>query len=216
MELGPSTFVGVGLTLIGFILYFVKTKKPDVSRDYDLFFSSVGLLCGGILIFQGWRLDPILLLCQILSSATAIFFIGESLWLRGTNSKNLTSMIPAEKKNKALLNKNPFLINSSKISSKINNRDELFFYENPFDKKFSFSDQKDENLDFLEEKEFVPVEIDKKKNVNEQNKLSFRSRKKRIYQEKKISMSYQVKKKYLDFDYSNPIDYCHLTYFIKD
>src|SRR5690242_11874082 len=83
MELGPSTIVGVGLALIGFILYLVKTKKPDVSRDYDLFFSSVGLLCGGILIFQGWRLDPILLLCQILSSATAIFFIGESLCLRG-------------------------------------------------------------------------------------------------------------------------------------
>jgi len=38
MELGPSTFVGVGLAFIGFILYFIKTKKPDVSRDYDLFF----------------------------------------------------------------------------------------------------------------------------------------------------------------------------------
>jgi hypothetical protein len=87
MELGPSTIVGVGLALIGFVLYFVKTKKPDLSRDYDLFFSSVGLLCGGILIFQGWRLDPLLLLCQILSSATAIFFIGESLWLRSTKSK---------------------------------------------------------------------------------------------------------------------------------
>jgi hypothetical protein len=87
MELGPSTVVGVGLTLIGLILYFFKTTKPDVSRDYDLFFSSVGLLCGGILIFQGWRLDPILLLCQILSSATAIFFIGESLWLRDNQSK---------------------------------------------------------------------------------------------------------------------------------
>ena len=46
------------------------------------------MLCGGILIFQGWRLDPILLLCQILSSGTAIFFIGESLWLRNVNVKN--------------------------------------------------------------------------------------------------------------------------------
>ena len=58
-----------------------------LSLYYDLFFSSVGLLCGGILIFQGWRLDPILLLCQILSCGTAIFFIGESLWLRSINSK---------------------------------------------------------------------------------------------------------------------------------
>lgn len=46
------------------------------------------MLCGGILIFQGWRLDPILLLCQILSSGTAIFFIGESLWLRSINTKD--------------------------------------------------------------------------------------------------------------------------------
>nr|YP_009256899.1 hypothetical chloroplast RF66 [Roya obtusa]ANI25994.1 hypothetical chloroplast RF66 [Roya obtusa] len=83
MELGPSTIVGMVVTIVALVLYLVRTNKPDVSRDYDLFFSSVGLLCGGILIFQGWRLDPILLLCQILSSGTAIFFIGESLWLRG-------------------------------------------------------------------------------------------------------------------------------------
>jgi hypothetical protein len=215
MELGPSTFVGVGLALIGFILYFIKTKKPDVSRDYDLFFSSVGLLCGGILIFQGWRLDPILLLCQILSSATAIFFIGESLWLRGTNSKKFTSIIPSEKKKQAFLTRNPLSINSSKISSKINNTDEFFLYQDSFDKKNFFSEQRDENLDFLQEKEFFPVETHRKKNVNEQNKLPFRNRKKRIYQEKKISMYYQVKK-YLDFDYTDPIDYCHLTYSIKD
>lgn len=48
----------------------------------------MGFLCGGILIFQGWRLDPILLLCQILSSGTAFFFIGESLWLRSINLEN--------------------------------------------------------------------------------------------------------------------------------
>jgi hypothetical protein len=88
MELGPSTIVGLGLSIVGLLLYLIRTNKPNVSRDYDLFFSSVGLLCGGILIFQGWRLDPILLLCQILSSGTALFFIGESLWLRGANEKN--------------------------------------------------------------------------------------------------------------------------------
>lgn len=88
MELGPSTIVGLGLSIVGLLLYLIRTNKPDVSRDYDLFFSSVGLLCGGILIFQGWRLDPILLLCQILSSGTALFFIGESLWLRNANDKN--------------------------------------------------------------------------------------------------------------------------------
>lgn len=102
MELGPSTIVGLGLSIVGLLLYLIRTNKPNVSRDYDLFFSSVGLLCGGILIFQGWRLDPILLLCQILSSGTALFFIGESLWLRGANEKNKDinfHIVPNKEKN---------------------------------------------------------------------------------------------------------------------
>lgn len=57
-------------------------QNINLSQYYDSFFSSIGLLCGGILIFQGWRLDPILLLSQILLSGTAIFFIAESLYLR--------------------------------------------------------------------------------------------------------------------------------------
>lgn len=61
---------------------FILNKNINLSRYYDSFFSSIGLLCGGILIFQGWRLDPILLLSQILLSGTAIFFIAESLYLR--------------------------------------------------------------------------------------------------------------------------------------
>ncbi|CAM6044219.1 unnamed protein product [Sphagnum compactum] len=88
IELGPSTIVGLGLIVVGLILYALRIKEPNVSRGinlsqyYDFLFSSIGLLCGGILIFQGWRLDPILLLSQILLSGTAIFFIAESLYLR--------------------------------------------------------------------------------------------------------------------------------------
>nr|YP_010252148.1 hypothetical protein RF66 [Sphagnum subsecundum]AND47115.1 hypothetical protein RF66 [Sphagnum falcatulum]AND47530.1 hypothetical protein RF66 [Sphagnum lenense]AND48762.1 hypothetical protein RF66 [Sphagnum pylaesii]QTX94813.1 hypothetical protein RF66 [Sphagnum subsecundum]USG48500.1 hypothetical protein RF66 [Sphagnum subsecundum] len=82
IELGPSTIVGLGLIVVGLLLYALRIREPNVSRDYDFFFSSIGLLCGGILIFQGWRLDPILLLSQILLSGTAIFFIAESLYLR--------------------------------------------------------------------------------------------------------------------------------------
>lgn len=82
MELAPSTLLGLSLTMAGILLYLIKIKKKTLSRDYDLFFSSVGCLCGGILIFQGWRLDPILLLCQMMSGGTAIFFIAETVWLR--------------------------------------------------------------------------------------------------------------------------------------
>ncbi|KAH9530521.1 hypothetical protein CY35_20G008100 [Sphagnum magellanicum] len=98
IELGPSTIVGLGLIVVGLLLYALRIREPNVSREgeeiiiestgginlsqyYDFLFSSIGLLCGGILIFQGWRLDPILLLSQILLSGTAIFFIAESLYL---------------------------------------------------------------------------------------------------------------------------------------
>nr|UGN11261.1 hypothetical protein [Pterobryopsis orientalis] len=96
IELGPSTIVGIGLIIVGILLYALRIRELNVSRDYDSFFSSIGLLCGGILIFQGWRLDPILLLSQILLSGTAIFFIAESLYLRN-NKINFT--IFSEKKN---------------------------------------------------------------------------------------------------------------------
>jgi hypothetical protein len=87
MELAPSTLLGLCLTMAGILLYLIRIKRKILSRDYDLFFSSVGCLCGGILIFQGWRLDPILLLCQMMSGGTAIFFIAETVWLRNIDLK---------------------------------------------------------------------------------------------------------------------------------
>ena len=52
---------------------FILNKNINLSRYYDSFFSSIGLLCGGILIFQGWRLDPILQFMQILLSILIIY-----------------------------------------------------------------------------------------------------------------------------------------------
>nr|YP_010589261.1 hypothetical chloroplast RF66 [Isoetes australis]WAB48020.1 hypothetical chloroplast RF66 [Isoetes australis] len=90
MEYGPSTTVGVGLVSVGILLYVLREREPNVSRDYDFLFSSIGLLCGGIFIFQGWRLDPILLLSQMLLSGTAISYITESLHLRSIKN-NITN-----------------------------------------------------------------------------------------------------------------------------
>nr|WKW94917.1 hypothetical chloroplast RF66 [Apopellia endiviifolia] len=87
MELGPSTIIGVGLVIVGIFLYALRFREPHVSRYYDFLFSSIGLLCGGILFFQGWRLDPILLLSQILLSGTTVFFIAESLYLRNNSNR---------------------------------------------------------------------------------------------------------------------------------
>jgi hypothetical protein len=211
MELGPSTFVGVGLALIGLILYLVKTKKPDVSRDYDLFFSSVGLLCGGILIFQGWRLDPILLLCQILSSATAIFFIGESLWLRGITSQNIT-LFPHKHR---MERKNVFAP-LELPSYEVKKTDESFSSQDFLDKKVFFSKYKHEDLNLFKEKAFIPSEIQKTKDIIKMNQQYILTYKKKAYEEKKISMDYQLKNKYFDFDYTDPIDYCYITFSIEN
>nr|QNH93663.1 hypothetical chloroplast RF66 [Christensenia aesculifolia] len=107
MELGPSTIVGIGLIIIGILLYVFIKRKPNVSRYYDFFFSSIGLVCGGILIFQGWRLDPILLLSQILLSGTTIFFITENLILREKKFNEIDSLLKRE--NRTLSDNNRLL-----------------------------------------------------------------------------------------------------------
>jgi hypothetical protein len=67
----------------GAALYFLRSVRPELSRDQDIFFAAVGLLCGFILIFQGWRLDPILQFGQLLLVGTTVFFAVESIRLRG-------------------------------------------------------------------------------------------------------------------------------------
>ena len=61
----------------------MRSFKPALARDYDVFFAAIGLLCGGILFFQGWRLDPILQFGQFLLAGTTVFFAYESVRLRG-------------------------------------------------------------------------------------------------------------------------------------
>lgn len=80
--LGPAGILGIGLAVAGALLYFLRSIRPELARDHDIFFAAVALLCGGILFFQGWRLDPILLFGQFLLTGTAAFFAYESIRLR--------------------------------------------------------------------------------------------------------------------------------------
>lgn len=105
------------------ISYMVfRGVQSDLSQYYDFFFSSIGLLCGGILFFQGWRLDPILLLSQILLGGTTIFFIVENIYLRNPshNSKylkkiDLNSKFETKYTYKNVKLRNKFLIYKNKI-----------------------------------------------------------------------------------------------------
>ncbi len=85
-SLNWASIVGIVLAVCGGGLYFLRSFKPALARDYDVFFAAIGLLCGGILFFQGWRLDPILQFGQFLLAGTTVFFAYESVRLRGVTT----------------------------------------------------------------------------------------------------------------------------------
>ncbi|MFM8543635.1 MAG: Ycf66 family protein [Vulcanococcus sp.] len=86
-SLNWASIVGIVLAVGGALLYSMRSFKPALARDYDVFFAAVGLLCGGILFFQGWRLDPILQFGQFLLAGTTVFFAYESVRLRGVTTE---------------------------------------------------------------------------------------------------------------------------------
>lgn len=84
-----ASILGIFLALAGGGLYLLRSLRPEVSRDHDIFFAAVGLLCGGILVWHGWRLDPILQFSQLLLAVSAVFFAVESVRLRGVTSDKM-------------------------------------------------------------------------------------------------------------------------------
>lgn len=82
-SLNVGSLLGIILAFAGVGLYFLRSFRPNLARDYDVFFAAVALLCGGILFFQSWRLDPILQFGVFLLSGSTIFFAGDSIRLRG-------------------------------------------------------------------------------------------------------------------------------------
>jgi len=70
------------MILAGLSLWQLRSSRPELSKDVDVVFSSIGVLVGGILIFQGWRLDPLLLFGQLLTISAAVAFAVETVSLR--------------------------------------------------------------------------------------------------------------------------------------
>lgn len=91
---GWSSLLGIALAVAGAALYFLRSVQPRLARDHDIFFAAVGLICGGILFFQGWRLDPILQFGQFLLAGSTIFFAVESIRLRGVTTLQAKRSVP--------------------------------------------------------------------------------------------------------------------------
>jgi hypothetical protein len=92
--LNTASFLGIILAVAGAGLYFLRTVRPELSRDQDIAFTAIGIICGFILIFQGWRLDPILQFGQLLLSGSTIYFAYESIRLRGIANEQAKEINP--------------------------------------------------------------------------------------------------------------------------
>ncbi|PSB20905.1 hypothetical protein C7B65_05715 [Phormidesmis priestleyi ULC007] len=89
-----ASIAGIILAVGGAGLYAVRSFRPELSRDSDIFFSAVGLLCGLILIFYGWRFDPIMQFGQVLLTGASVFFVIENLRLRKVSTEQAKRNTP--------------------------------------------------------------------------------------------------------------------------
>ena len=96
VNFGPNIFLGIIVSVGVLILYFLRNVKPDIARDEDIFFSTMGFLYGCILMVHGWRLDPILLFSQVLIIITVLVTGWENIRLRGL----IANLSKSEKTNK--------------------------------------------------------------------------------------------------------------------
>jgi Sec-independent protein secretion pathway component TatC len=97
---GVNLILGFLLVMGVLILYFVRIIRPELSRDEDIFFTTLGLVYSCILIIHGWRLDPILLFSQVLIISISLAAGWENIRLRGLLAKKLKRQIKIFDENK--------------------------------------------------------------------------------------------------------------------
>jgi len=80
---GPNILLGLTLIIAIAIFHFLRIVKPELSRDEDIFFTTIGFIYSCILLIHGWRLDPILLFSQVILVLIIIAAGWENIRLRG-------------------------------------------------------------------------------------------------------------------------------------
>jgi multisubunit Na+/H+ antiporter MnhF subunit len=99
---GANLLLGFLVVFAATILYFVRVIRPELSRDEDIFFTTIGLIYSCILIVHGWRLDPILLFSQVLIITAALAAGWENIRLRGLIAKKIKEYSKSMNKSNSL------------------------------------------------------------------------------------------------------------------
>ncbi len=99
---GPAFILGVAMILAGVALYAMRSLRPELSRDHDIFFAAIALTSGAILMWQGWRLDPFLFLGYLCAAGSAAFFGVENIRLRGITTEQAKRNTPITDKGRAV------------------------------------------------------------------------------------------------------------------
>ena len=95
---GANLVLGCLLVLGVTLLYFVRIVRPELSRDEDIFFTTLGLVYSCILMIHGWRLDPILLFSQVLIVSMSLAAGWENIRLRGLVAKKVKDQFEVSSK----------------------------------------------------------------------------------------------------------------------
>jgi hypothetical protein len=62
----PALLIGVIFAVVMISLYSLRFINPELSTDWDIFITTLGIVYSAIIVIHGWRLDPILLFSQVL------------------------------------------------------------------------------------------------------------------------------------------------------
>jgi Mn2+/Fe2+ NRAMP family transporter len=62
----PALLLGVSFGIGMIFFYCLRYIDPNLSTDWDIFITTLGIVYSSIIIIHGWRLDPILLFSQVL------------------------------------------------------------------------------------------------------------------------------------------------------
>lgn len=79
--------MGIVVAIAGVALYALRSVRPELARDHDIFFSALALVYGAVLLFYSWKYDPLMQFSEIIVGGSAIFFAFENVRLRGITTE---------------------------------------------------------------------------------------------------------------------------------